>query len=187
MSFSGGHAELATGQDPQCSVRDREPPPVPLVQERRGASPVVLVEDAVALGGCIDRHDPDADEIGHWPASAISAARRRTPSSIWSVARALHDSRIAWLPPPSQVEEAHRRPQHAIVSRRELKQLLIGPDGHGHDGEEAAAGRVPGDRRVAEVTGERGEQGAEIAPVERDLLLRSQRGGCIRRTRARRR
>jgi hypothetical protein len=33
---------------------------------------------------------------------AENGARRRTPSSNWSVASALHDSWIAWLPPPSR-------------------------------------------------------------------------------------
>ena len=50
----------------------------------------------------VDGGDPDADQIGHDRTSAIRAARRRTPSSIWPVASALHDSRIAWLPPPSR-------------------------------------------------------------------------------------
>ena len=69
-----------------------------------------------------------------------------------------------------QIEEAHRRPQHAVVPRREFEQLLVSADGHVEDGEEATARRVPGDRRVAEVALERGQQRAQVAPVERDLL-----------------
>jgi len=42
---------------------------------------------------------------------------------------------------------------------------------HGQHGEEAAAWRVPGDRRIAEVSFQCGQQRAEIAPVERDLFL----------------
>ena len=98
--------QLAGGHDPERAVRDREPLLVALVQECRGPGTLAVVEHVPAPGCGIRRqvnwNDPDADQIGHDRTSAISAARRRTPSSIWSAASALHDSRIAWLPPPSR-------------------------------------------------------------------------------------
>src|SRR6185437_8031629 len=69
-----------------------------------------------------------------------------------------------------QIEEARRRPEHSVVPRREFEQLLVSAYRYVEYGEEAAARRVPGDRRVAEVMLERGQQRAQVAPVERDLL-----------------
>jgi hypothetical protein len=80
-------------------VRDREPLLVARASECRRAGALAVVEHVPAAGRGIcwyvDWNDPDADEIGHVRTSAIRAARRRTPSSIWSVASALHDSRMA--------------------------------------------------------------------------------------------
>ena len=90
-------------------MRDRVLLPVALAQERRRPGALAVVEHVPAAGGRlrrqVHRNDPDADDRGargvrHDRTSAIRAASRRTPSSIWSVASALHDSRIAWLPPP---------------------------------------------------------------------------------------
>ena len=106
VSAAGRVFSSRAGQDPERAVRDREPLLVALAQECRGAGALAVVEHVPAPGRGIRRqvnwNDPDADQIGHDRTSAIRAARRRTPSSIWSAASALHDSRIAWLPPPSR-------------------------------------------------------------------------------------
>ena len=118
----GPRVQLAAGQEPERAVRDREPLPVARVQEGRGAGALAVVEHVPAPGQGAGRHvdgnEPDADPAGsgtdgipaapggfarpagHDRTSAIRTASRRTPSSIWSAVSALHDSRIAWLPPP---------------------------------------------------------------------------------------
>jgi hypothetical protein len=100
----GPRAQHAAGQDPQRAVRDGEPLPVARAVEGRRAGALTVVEHVPAAGHGswrhVDRDEPDADEIGHDRTSVIRVARRRTPSSIWSGTSALHDSRIAWLPPP---------------------------------------------------------------------------------------
>jgi hypothetical protein len=101
--------QLAGRQDPERAVRDRVLLPVALAQECRRPGALAVVEHPEAAGRRlrrqVHRNDPDPDDrrargVGHARMSAIRAASRRTPSSIWSVASALHDSRIAWPPPP---------------------------------------------------------------------------------------
>src|SRR5262245_7555245 len=84
------------------------------------------------------------------------------------------------------VEEAHRRPQHAVLLCGDLQQLLVGANRNVENGKKAAARNMPSDAalapgRLRKVLVQAVEQSPQVAAVERDLVPVGRTQAALRR------